>query len=165
MSMDGVSSFGIYSVSGQHSRLSESTKRKLQALGIDPTSVTSEIQAQTLINAAQQKQQVQKATNESNSKNTCSSELELISRAKALATKMGVSVSSNESLTDILSNLSSKISSLSGQKDADTKELQQYQAELSSIQNEYSSVKQNQNSMYTAMNLTANMNKFALGLN
>lgn len=60
MSINGVSSFGGYGILGQHSRLSESTIRKLQALGIDPTTVSSEVQAQTLINAVLQKQQVQK---------------------------------------------------------------------------------------------------------
>ena len=164
MSMNGVSLFGNYAVSGQHTKLREETKRKLQALGIDPTSVTSETQAQTLINAAQQKQQIQKTNNESNSKNTCSSELELISRAKNLASKVGVSVSSTETLTEILENLSSKINAISIRENSNNKEKQQYQAELSSIQNEYSGLKQTQNSMYTAMNLTANMNKLALGL-
>ena len=70
MSVNSLASLGGYCISGV-STLSESTKRKLQALGIDPSSVTSEAQAQSLINAAQTRQQVQKANNESNSKNTC----------------------------------------------------------------------------------------------
>lgn len=164
MTINGVSSFNSSGICPQ-TKISDSTKRKLQALGIDPTSVTSEAQAQTLINAAQARQQVQRTTNESSSKNTtCSSESELISKAKSLASQMGVSVSSTESLSDILNKLSSRISAMSAQQNADTKELQKYQAEISSIQSEYSSVKQNQNSMFTAMNYTANMNKFVLGL-
>lgn len=165
MSINGVSSFGGYGILGQHSRLSESTIRKLQALGIDPTTVSSEAQAQTLINAVLQKQQVQKTTNESNSKNTCSSETELISRAKNLASQMGVKISTQDTLTEIINKLTSQLSSLSGQNNGNTKELQQYQAEISSIQNKFSSVIQNQNSMYVALNLTANLNKFTLGLN
>ena len=167
MSVNSLASLGGYCISGV-STLSESTKRKLQALGIDPSSVTSEAQAQSLINAAQTRQQVQKANNESNSKNTCSSEAELISRAKSLASKLGVSVSNNSPLTEILGSISSKINSLSNQSSTEgynIQKLQQFQAELYSIQNEYSTVKQSQNSMYTAMNLTANMNKFSLGLN
>ncbi len=167
MSVNSLASLGGYCISGV-STLSESTKQKLQALGIDPSSVTSEAQAQSLINAAQTRQQVQKANNESNSKNTCSSEAELISRAKSLASKLGVSVSNNSPLTEILSSISSKINSLSNQSSTEgynIQKLQQFQAELYSIQNEYSTVKQSQNSMYTAMNLTANMNKFSLGLN
>ena len=60
MSVNSLASLGGYCISGV-STLSESTKRKLQALGIDPSSVTSEAQAQSLINAAQTRQQVQKA--------------------------------------------------------------------------------------------------------
>lgn len=164
MSVNSISSF-----SGQTqtttSKLSEATKQKLQALGIDPTSVTSEAQAQTLITAAQSRRQVQKTNNENNSKNTCSSESELISRAKSLAAQMGVSVSSTESLSDILSKLTSRISAMSGQKNANVKDLQKFQAEISSIQSEYSTVQSNEDSMYTALNYTANMNKFTLGLN
>lgn len=165
MTINGISSVNNAGICANQPKISDSTKRKLQALGIDPTTVTSEAQAQMLINAAQARQQVQRANNESSSKNTTSSsESELISKAKSLASQMGVSVSSTESLSDILNKLSGRISVMSAQQNADTKELQKYQAEISSIQSEYSSVKQNQNSMYTAMNYTANMNKFALGL-
>lgn len=169
MSITSVSSLtSSYASSDlQSSKISESTKRKLQALGIDYTSVTSETQAQTLISAAQMKQQVQKTNNQDSSKNTCSSESELISRAKSLASQMGVSVSSNESLTEILSSLSAKISSMSSQAAGDSskiRDLQRFQSELSSIQSQYSTVQQSENSMYTAMNYTATMNKYALGL-
>lgn len=164
MSVNSISSFSGHAQTST-SKLSEATKQKLQALGIDPTSVTSEAQAQTLITAAQSRRQVQKTNNENNSKNTCSSESELISRAKSLAAQMGVSVSSTESLSDILSKLTSRISAMSGQKNSNVKDLQKFQAEISSIQSEYSTVQSNEDSMYTALNYTANMNKFALGLN
>lgn len=167
MSINSVSSLGGFSIGGQ-SYLSDATKMKLQVLGIDPASVSSETQAQVLIANAQARQAVQKTTNEDNSKNTCSSECELISRAKNLASKMSVSVSNDKSLSEILNSLSSKINTLNNQSEGDSakiKEFQQFQSELSSIQSEYSTVKQNQNSMYTAMNLSANMNKFMLGIN
>lgn len=166
MSINSVSSVSNYSGSGQL-QISEATKRKLIALGIDPTSVTSEAQAQSLILAAQQKQQIQQ-TAQNDKGNNNPSETELISKAKTLADKMGISVSNNESLTDILSSISSKISTLSAQTNGDNskiKELQDFQAELSEIQNEFSTVQQNQDSMYNAMNYSANMNKLALGLN
>lgn len=165
MTINGISSVNSSGICANQSKISDSTKRKLQALGIDPTTVTSEAQAQTLINAAQARQQIQKTSNESNSKNTCSSESELISKAKSLASQMGVSVSSTESLSDILSKLTARISSMSGEKNANVKELQKFQAEISSIQSEYSTVQNNENSMYSAMNYAANMNKYALGLN
>lgn len=168
MSINSISTTSVnYSDISQLSKISEATKRKLQALGIDPSSVTSEAQAQTLIASAQQRQQVQQTQQSSNEKKTTSSESELISQAKTLASKMGVSVSSNESLSDILSTLSSKISSMSAQANGDAvklQEIKQFQSELYSIQSQYSTVQQNDNSLYTAMNMTANMNKYMLGL-
>lgn len=167
MSINSISAMsGSYSTGqSSQSQLSEETKRKLQALGIDPSTVTSETQAQALIAAAQQ--QVQQTTNESSSQNTCcSSECELISRAKILAEKIGVQTSTNDSLENLIDKISSKITSLTSLNN-DSKaqsETNQYQNELTSIQNEYSTVSSNQNSIMTAMNLTANMNKLLLGI-
>ena len=168
MSINSISTSSVnYSDTSQLSKISEATKRKLQALGIDPSSVTSEAQAQTLIASAQQRQQVQQTQQSSTEKKTTSSESELISQAKTLASKMGVSVSSNDSLSDILSTLSSKINSMSAQANGDAvklQEIKQFQSELYSIQSQYSTVQQNDNSLYTAMNMTANINKYMLGL-
>lgn len=159
MSINGVSSLGGFFLSSQ-SAISEETRKKLLALGIDPSSVTSEAQAQMLIAAELQKQQVAQTTNESSSKNTCSSELELLTRAKNLAKRIGVSVSSNQTLKEILDKISAKIDSLPSNQ----QEVKQFSEELDSINNEYNSVVQNQNSMFTAMNMTANLNKLMLGL-
>lgn len=166
-SISTSSSFGYVDTSQCSNKLSDSTKRKLQALGIDPSSVTSETQAQALIASAQQKQQIQQTKPNDNNKQVNSSESELISQAKTLASKMGVSVSSNETLSDILSSLSSKISSMSAEANGDTTKIQdikQFQSELFSIQSQYSSVQQSDNNLFSAMNMTANMNKYILGL-
>lgn len=57
MSINSITSFGIFGIS----YLSEETRRKLRALGIDPNSVTSESQAQLLIKNALKLQQVEEA--------------------------------------------------------------------------------------------------------
>ena len=167
MSINNISNLGTsYSFCTQN-KLSEETKRKLQALGIDVTNVTSEAQAQMLITAAQSRQQVQKTDN-SNKDTTCSSELELITKAKTLAKKMGVSVSQNSTMSEILTSLSNKISTLTaqaGNNQTKTNEIQQFRTELTSLQNEYSTLTQSQNSIFSAMNMSANLNKFLLGLN
>lgn len=49
-------------------KLSEQTKRKLIALGIDPSTVSSESEALRLIEAIERKKEVQKVDHESNSK-------------------------------------------------------------------------------------------------
>ncbi|MBQ8459626.1 hypothetical protein IJ541_05945 [bacterium] len=57
MSVNGIGSFYIFTGSA----LSEETKRKLRALGIDPQNVTSESQAYILIKDALRKRAVDEA--------------------------------------------------------------------------------------------------------
>jgi len=167
MSINGIFSSGNFGIiQSAQGQLSEETKQKLQALGIDPSTVTSETQAQALIAAAQQK--IQQTNNDSSSKNTCcTSECELIARAKNLASKIGVQTSSNDSLTSLIDKITSKLTSLETQTAVDDKnksEIQKYKSELTTIKNEYAEVNTNQNSLITAMTLTANLNKFLLGI-
>ncbi len=167
MPISGVTSSASNSFFGcvSGSRLSEETKRKLRQLGIEPSTVTSEAQAQALITKLEQKlEQVHKTANSSNAQQATSSEAEMIAKAKALAAQVGVSVSSSESLSDIFSKISKKLESITKGGDS-LKEVKGYKSELSSLEDEYSTIQQSQNSMYSAMNYTANMNKYILGLN
>lgn len=167
MPISGVTSSASNSFFGcvSGSRLSEETIRKLRRLGIEPSTVTSEAQAQALITKLEQKlEQVHKTANSNNAQQATSSEAEMIVKAKALAAQVGVSVSSSESLSDIFSKISKKLESITKGGDS-LKEVKGYKSELSSLEDEYSTIQQSQNSMYSAMNYTANMNKYILGLN
>ena len=167
MPISGVTSSASNSFFGcvSGSRLSEETIRKLRRLGIEPSTVTSEAQAQALITKLEQKlEQVHKTANSSNAQQATSSEAEMIAKAKALAAQVGVSVSSSESLSDIFSKISKKLESITKGGDS-LKEVKGYKSELSSLEDEHSTIQQSQNSMYSAMNYTANMNKYILGLN
>lgn len=167
MPISGVTSSASNSFFGcvSGSRLSEETIRKLRRLGIEPSTVTSEAQAQALITKLEQKlEQVHKTANSNNAQQATSSEAEMIAKAKALAAQVGVSVSSSESLSDIFSKISKKLESITKGGDS-FKEVKGYKSELSSLEDEYSTIQQSQNSMYSAMNYTANMNKYILGLN
>lgn len=167
MPISGVTSSASNSFFGcvSGSRLSEETIRKLRRLGIEPSTVTSEAQAQALITKLEQKlEQVHKTANSSNAQQATSSEAEMVAKAKALAAQVGVSVSSSESLSDIFSKISKKLESITKGGDS-LKEVKGYKSELSSLEDEYSTIQQSQNSMYSAMNYTANMNKYILGLN
>lgn len=167
MPISGVTSSASNSFFGcvSGSRLSEETIRKLRRLGIEPSTVTSEAQAQALITKLEQKlEQVHKTANSSNAQQATSSEAEMIAKAKALAAQVGVSVSSSESLSDIFNKISKKLESITKGGDS-LKEVKGYKSELSSLEDEYSTIQQSQNSMYSAMNYTANMNKYILGLN
>ena len=166
MPISGVTSSASNSFFGcvSGSRLSEETIRKLRRLGIEPSTVTSEAQAQALITKLEQKlEQVHKTANSSNAQQATSSEAEMIAKAKALAAQVGVSVSSSESLSDIFSKISKKLESITKGGDS-LKEVKGYKSELSSLEDEYSTIQQSQNSMYSAMNYTANMNKYIVGL-
>lgn len=167
MPISGVTSSASNSFFGcvSGSRLSEETIRKLRRLGIEPSTVTSEAQAQALITKLEQKlEQVHKTANSNNAQQATSSEAEMIAKAKALAAQVDVSVSSLESLSDIFSKISKKLESITKGGDS-LKEVKGYKSELSSLEDEYSTIQQSQNSMYSAMNYTANMNKYILGLN
>ena len=167
MPISGVTSSASNSFFGcvSGSRLSEETIRKLRRLGIEPSTVTSEAQAQALITKLEQKlEQVHTTANSNNAQQATSSEAEMIAKAKALAAQVGVSVSSSESLSDIFSKISKKLESITKGGDS-LKEVKGYKSELSSLEDEYSTIQQSQNSMYSAMNYTANMNKYILGLN
>lgn len=142
MPISGVTSSANNSFFGcvSGSRLSEETIRKLRRLGIEPSTVTSEAQAQALITKLEQKlEQVHKTANSNNAQQATSSEAEMIAKAKALAAQVGVSVSSSESLSDIFSKISKKLESITKGGDS-LKEVKGYKSELSSLEDEYSTI-------------------------
>lgn len=152
MSVNAISqiSYGSSNTSGSCSGLSEETKKKLIALGINPANVTSEAQAKILIENASKQQGIK-----SNSKCSCAGESELISRAKALALKIGAKISDTMSLEEILEVISQKIES---------DNLEEYKAEAEALGCEISNLKQTENAMYASMNYNADLNKIMLGL-
>jgi hypothetical protein len=162
MSINSVNSICGYSTT---SYLSEETKRKLLALGIDPSTVTSEAQAKKLIEKAQSNSSIKETTKTEN-KTVCTSESEILTKAKNLAQKMGIKLSKNMTIDEILQSISDKISQMLNAEDKETQEIaKSYKQELSQISEEYTPVKQNQNSMYAMLTQSANINKFLLGLN
>jgi hypothetical protein len=146
------------------SYLSEETKRKLLALGIDPSTVTSESQAKRLIEKAQANSSV-KETTKTDNKTVSTSESEILTKAKNLAQKMGIKLSKNMSIDEILKSISDKITEMLNTDDEGTQKIAEgYKQEFSEISNEYTPVKQNQNSMYAMLTQSANINKYMLGL-
>lgn len=152
-------SYGIC-IGGQ---LSEEIKRKLRALGVEPSTVSSETQAKALVEKLEAKlQQVHKAGNPTSAQKICTGGSEVISRAKVLANQVGVDVSASDSLSDIFSKIASKINKIpDGGGDKNKNSLK---AELSQLESDYSSIKSSQDSMFSAMSQTANLNKYFLGL-
>ena len=160
MSINSVSSIGSFT-GCQGSNLSEETKRKLRELGVEPSTVANEFQAQQLIKTLEQKlEQVHKSASFGNARKATTGEAELIAKAKALANQVGISVSSTDSLSDIFSKIKAKINTI----EAQGQDIKAYKSELSALEDKYSTVQQNQSSMLSAMNYTASLNKYMLGL-
>lgn len=143
--------------------LSSTTKLKLEALGIDPSTVTTEAQAQTLIAQAEAAKQQNNAGQQQQGGN--SSEQELLSEAKNLATEVGVTVSSNDSLDDIIDNISKEIQVMLNSGDqSKVSSAQSYQAQLASISGRAEAIQSTQQNIFNAMDMISVSNKYALGL-
>ena len=143
--------------------LSSTTKLKLEALGIDPSTVTTEAQAQTLIAQAEAAKQQNNAGQQQQGGN--SSEQELLSEAKNLATEVGVTVSSNDSLDDIVDNISKEIQVMLNSGDqSKISSAQSYQAQLASISGRAEAIQSTQQNIFNAMDMISVSNKYALGL-
>lgn len=143
--------------------LSSSTKLKLEALGIDPSTVTSEAQAQTLIAQAEAAKHQNNAGQQQQGGN--SSEQELLSEAKNLASQVGVTVSSNDSLDTIIDNISKEIQVMLNSCDKSKMATAQgFQTQLASISGRAESIQSTQQNIFNAMDMISVSNKYALGL-
>ena len=141
----------------------DTKKLKLESLGINPTTVTSEAQAQALIAQAEATKNQQNAGQQQGGGN--SSEQELLSEAKSLASTVGVTVSSNDTLDDIIDNISAQLQVMmnSGDK-SKISQAQSLQTQLASISDRADSIQSTQQNIFNAMNMVSISNKYALGL-
>lgn len=153
------------SSSSSEQSLTDTTKKKLEALGLDTSNIQTETQGQQKLQEAQQSQSQQQ--NQGQSQNNNSSQTDLISEAKSLAGKVGASISDTDSIDDMISKLSTKISAIktdAGEDNTKLQQAQQYQSELDSLQNQYTQSQQLQSMLAGSMNAMANANKISLGL-
>lgn len=152
MSINSIGQIGYYGGGFGGGGISEETRRKLIALGIDPRTVTSEAQAQALIQNAIK---IRKSAKIPLPVNVCQGEQEIISKAKTLASKMGIVISGSTPLEQIIKDISDKINS---------GKYEEYKSEFASLQQAYQNVKQNRNAVFASMNYSASLNKMMLGL-
>lgn len=132
--------------------ISEETKRKLIALGIDPKTVQSEAQAQILINETIK---IRKSAKIPLPLEVCNCEPELISKASDLASKIGISVSNSLSMEQILKSISDKINSGN---------FEEFKSEFVSINEAFNNIKNRENDIFASMNYNGILNKMTLGL-
>jgi hypothetical protein len=161
ISSSSVSSSG--SSSSSTSSLSEETKQKLKALGLNPSSYTSEAAAKAAITAAQQQaQQSQKSQSSQGSSNSMET---IETETKSLAATMGVIVGNSDTLDDIFSNISTKVSELqssAGTDETKKSEAGSYASQYSTLYSQYSQATATQN--MTGATALSNYNKASLGL-
>ncbi|MFA7658935.1 MAG: hypothetical protein WCY19_05840 [Candidatus Gastranaerophilaceae bacterium] len=165
MSIDAVSSVASSSVATSAARsssstLSDDTKKKLQALGLDPSKYTSETQAQLAIKDAQEKQEGTKKSGGSNP-------LESIIKTEvnSLASAMGIEIGSNDKLDDILNKISTQLTTLQASAGTDGTKL----SNVNNYQNQFATITSELSQLEAARKMTgatalANYNKAALGL-
>lgn len=177
--ISAVSSTGATSKTGSTSSISSTTpltaetKAQLQALGVDTTGITTEAQGQTALlqaqlQQAQQGQQGKKAHGGGNK-----AEMEALkSQALSLASKLGVSVSSDAKLDDIVSAIGPAIEakmSAAGNDPAKLAEIQELQSEynelssaMSNMQAQHSQQQASQSQLTNSMDALARYNKVSL---
>lgn len=152
----------------KQNNISSSTKVKLESLGVNISTVSSESEAQDLINKLKAAkvgtaQQTQEAKKEEST--TSTSEAETLSSAKSLASSMGLVVASEATAEDIINQISTKIRQLATSSSQAEREMAQaYQTQLNSIATQYQSLQSNQTNMYSAMNMMSINNKYSLNL-
>ena len=166
--MTSINSVSTTSVSSQttekESELSSATKAQLEALGIDPSTVSSESQAQALIANAQGESFKNMVSNGEQTQ-TDSAEETYLREAKALATAVGAVYSNDDSLEDILSSVSAKLNQMmssAGMNPSQIQMIQMYQNQLDQISSGYSQAQSA--SLYSSMDLISNNNRYSLGL-
>lgn len=122
----------------------------------------TESEALSLISAAMQEKQ--SSSDEQNGRND--SESQILSEAKALASSVGVSISSDDT-TEILNAIGNELETLL--EDAENNpsilpQLSSYLSQLSSLDNRYDTLLDSQESIYSAMNMISTNNKVSHGL-
>jgi len=151
--------------SSSTTKLSAATKSKLEAMGIDTTNITTEVQGQTALKAAELKKEA--AAQKAGGAQGNSSEASIKADAKSLASQVGASVADDDSIDDIMSKISSKIRELrasAGTDESKLAEIEGYQTQLDSISSTYSAMQTSQAQLSSSMSGLASYNKASLNL-
>lgn len=136
--------------------LKPSTKMRLEALGIDPATVQTEAQAQILIAQAEA---APRQNNSGNQQGGNSSREQLVSEAKELANEVGVSVSSKDTLEDIIENIAEVLNA-----QEPSKRVQEYQSRLADLAQRAEVLVTIQQNIFNEMEMISVSNRLILGL-
>lgn len=152
-----IQSSAVSSYKGEE--LSNVTKLRLEALGIDPAVINNESQAKLIIAQLEGAQKKNGYTEQKQG----GTEQELLSDAKNLAEQVGVSVSERDSSEDILNNIIKTLNTMS--KDpAKAEFVQDIQDKLIIIAQRVNKIENTQQNIFNKMNMISISNRLILGL-
>jgi len=140
--------------------LSVSTKMRLEALGIDPSSVKTEAQAQILIAQAEA---AQSQNNSGKQQGGNSSREQLVAEAKNLAQKVGARISDQDTLPDMIEKISDAIQVMTVSS-SNYEKVQGYQAELKDLAARADVMVKLRENVFNKMDMVSVSNKIILGL-
>lgn len=144
------------------STLSSSTQNELEALGITATDGMTESEARQKIAQTKAEQNAQNGEQQGNS-----SESEILADAKTLAAQVGVPVSGDADVSEILDDIGAELEMLLEEAEnnpAILSQLSSFLSQLTNLDDQYDSLQSAQSGMYNAMNMVSTNNKIALGL-
>lgn len=147
-------------ISCKNGELSATTKLRLEALGIDPSSVSTESQAQIVIAQAEA---VPKQNGLQQQYGGNSTREQLIIEARELAQKTGTSFSNQDALEKILENISETLQVMAKNPNNADK-VEKFQAELKNIAQRADIILNIQQNIFDKMNMISISNKIILGL-
>ena len=139
--------------------LSEATKKKLKALNIDVSSVTSETEAKRIIAEEEAKKSEKTDTKQAEAG---SQEEKLYNRIKNLARKIGIDVSKNENIEAIFTKIDEKLKAL--EENNNNSNINVLRSELEILENEFKNITTGESSLLSAMDLLSKTNRADLGI-
>lgn len=163
MSVNSVNNTNFASSASSSQKLTETTKKKLEYLGVDTSNIKTEAQGQTQLRVA-----IQKEMQKAQAANHGGSEAMIKAQAKDLASQVGATTSSNEKVGDILTKVSSKITELkqaAGTDETKLSKANEYQSQYDAIASSFNNMQAARNQITTGMDGLASYNKVLLGLN
>ena len=139
--------------------LSEATKKKLKALNIDVSSVTSETEAKRIIAEEEAKKSEKTDTKQAEAG---SQEEKLYNRIKNLARKIGIDLSKNENIEAIFTKIDEKLKAL--EENNNNSNINVLRSELEILENEFKNITTGESSLLSAMDLLSKTNRADLGI-
>lgn len=160
--ISSISSVSVASSSSasSSSALTEDTKKKLEALGIDTSNIKTETEGQQKLKEAQAAQASAQQKPQSNTS------MEIVEdNAKSLASKIGAVVGNDDKIDDIFDKISTKISDLkasAGNDETKKSAAEAFDSEYNTLYSEYNRVLSSMK--MTGATALGNYNKVALGI-